>query len=732
MSFALRAPPVPRRTVTWKQLVFGGGGFITHLSASSDGTLVAGTDVGGAYVYDTGTSKWVQIITQQRVKTFRFKGYRVQNGVADIAIAHSDSNRVYFFHRENAEARLYRSNDKGASSFPTNYPVNTDASLDGNDQSSSGIGGVRLYHGKLEVDPQNPDVVYASNPGGYPLRTLDGGVTWESITSLPLGSSNNIGAINFTFDEASGLTGGKTNTIYVQIVGTGVYQSTNAGTSFSQISSTIVTPSSNAVVNNGKFYIAHVIGSTRYVSRYAAGSWTDVRSNTSNRYALASHADAGKIVAMRSGDLQYDITTDGGDTWTSRTKATQTFTSDDSPWQAAKINAGFGPTLSHAHFTGDVLYATMGQGLFKATISGTTAPSWTSQVAGIEELVINQIVNIPGANKIIIAGWDEGAWIRSNSTLDTAPADTAQVAGGISLVYCFQAAVDPQNANYIAYVGNTAAMCGYSTDGGATFNAFAATPGAAHLLNYASVAVNNGVIIWTNSGSTNQRPFRSTDNGATWTQLTIADIPASGDTGWQTSISRPKRWVEADRVNANIFYMSNYLHNQTPDIRAVWKSTDAGASFTKATQPYVSTAYQINEMKAVPGNEGHLFVTGGHVTASAHPDNQLFYKSTDGGSTWASVSADIKEVSFFGFGKARTGGNGYPTIFFAGFYKSQYGVYKVSDGDFTKIVQLANSDHDAFPLHINDAITAVEGDMDVEGRVYVGFEGNGCVYADAA
>jgi hypothetical protein len=753
----LNSQPVNRRTVTWKQIVFAGGGLVTHFDVSSDGTLVCGTDVGGGYVYNTVTSRWDQICEQRRMKSLPYGGYIGQRGVADIRIAYSDSNRIYYFHRvlNNAngtnEARVWRSSDKGVTSFPTNYPINIDSSLDANDQSSSGVNGVRQYNPKIAIDPANPDHVIVSNPRGYPLRTVDGGETWQSITSLPVGSSNTIGALGITFDPSGGTTGGKTNNVYLMILGTGIYRSTDAGATFSQISSTIVTPGANTAVNDGDFFVSHVLSGTRYISRYDGSAWTDIRSNASGRYVLAAHADAGKLITVRSDNQTYEITTDAGavtPTWTSRNKASQTYASTDSPWQATRNNAGLGLTPVDAKFHGDVLYLTMGQGIWVATISGTTAPSWETLVDGIEELVVNQITNIPGANKIIISGWDEGAWIRSNSTLDTAPAATAMIVNNIALNYSWQAAVDPSNPDYIAYVGSTG-LCGYSDDGGATFNAFATTPndfgGTGYVGGnggfYASVAVNNGVIIWNKHGSSNQFPFRSDDNGTTWDQLTVsADVPSSGDTGWQTAIATTKKWIDADQVNPSVFYMSNY-RTQTPAIRGVWRSTNGGVDWTRmAAQPYTNTSFLIQTLKAVPGNEGHLFVTCGHNSTStnppAHPSSSdaKFYKSVDGGANWTEPDSNILEVSHFGYGKARTTG-GYPTIFFAGFYKRIYGVYMVFDGDFTTIVQLDNATRTtfhSFPLHINDAITSVEGDMDIVGRCYVAFEGNGCVYADAA
>ena len=75
----------------------------------------------------------------------------------------------------------------------------------------------------------------------------------------------------------------------------------------------------------------------------------------------------------------------------------------------------------------------------------------------------------------------------------------------------------------------------------------------------------------------------------------------------------------------------------------------------------------------------------------------------------------------FGFGKGSGDG---PAIYVAGWVRGDYGLWR-SDDDAASWVKLGD-----FPLGILDHVTAIEGDGDVAGRVYVGFGGAGYAYGD--
>jgi hypothetical protein len=136
-------------------------------------------------------------------------------------------------------------------------------------------------------------------------------------------------------------------------------------------------------------------------------------------------------------------------------------------------------------------------------------------------------------------------------------------------------------------------------------------------------------------------------------------------------------------------------------------------------------------MRSVPEQAGHLFLTSGWQ-GSPHPANQLFYRSTDGGSTWSSVG-NIKEVWSCGFGKAAPG-KSYPAIYIVGWVSLDggatysYGIWRAIDGDQAKPTWTKIGD--GFPVGSFDSIKVIEGDGNTYGTVYVGTGGNGWYYGE--
>jgi hypothetical protein len=745
VSRFLRAPLAKRQFVEWKPIVFGGGGFITQLDIHADGTTVCGTDVAGAYVWDAVNDVWENIQTNSRVPQPFAKGYWSREGVSSIVIAPSDSNRLYFFPSMGLTpaVRLWRSDNKGQSSFPTNYPQNSYTEPN-NDEAANALnpldanaGNYRVTHGKIAVDPADKNIVYASNPNGYMLRTFDGGETWQPVTGVPIGYG--LSVVNITFDPTSGTTGGRTNVIYCASYGNGVYRSADAGETWTQISSTIIRPAGTAVVGlDGQFYMSNRgAGSSadRHLERYTHGSgWTRILTNsTGSRYVVTAHpTTSGKIIALTNGPV-IRVSTNGGNSFTTYQANAQTFNGDaDGPWQVARLDAGTNPSVGEIKFdptTTDDAIMTMGQGLWDAEVAGS-APSWTLRVRGIEELILVDLKHEPNTH-LFCAGWDEGSWVRPKASLDTAPASPLVLTA--SIIASSSVAIDPTNPDLIVFYGGPGSTTGYSDDGGATFTAFPTFP-SGQQLQFGCICVNNGVIIIvsTQSGTGLPVPYRSDDLGATWSAITIAETPATGVSGWGYSLTTQQKTIAADYVDPDTFYMSNWRNGVTPRCKGVYRSTDGGLTWTLGTDPYgnSSTTY-IKDMKAVPGNQGHLFATGGHNTDSTgnYPNNTILGRSTDGGATWSDVNSDIRQANQIGLGKARTAG-GYPTLFFDGFYKRYYGIYMICDGNFNEVIQLNSLDKNRIPRDFSQTIWSVEGDKDIFGRCYVAIGGYGGAYCD--
>ena len=81
----------------------------------------------------------------------------------------------------------------------------------------------------------------------------------------------------------------------------------------------------------------------------------------------------------------------------------------------------------------------------------------------------------------------------------------------------------------------------------------------------------------------------------------------------------------------------------------------------------------------------------------------------------------------FGFGKAKSGGSGYPAIFVVGFVNQvgpyTYGLWRSDDGCSTW-KKISNG----YPAGVYAGITAIDGDNNTYGTVYVGVGGASILY----
>ena len=196
-------------------------------------------------------------------------------------------------------------------------------------------------------------------------------------------------------------------------------------------------------------------------------------------------------------------------------------------------------------------------------------------------------------------------------------------------------------------------------------------------------------------------------------------MPTTGETGWGWAYYFHRFVLVADKVAANTFYLYNYLAG----CAGVYKSTDGGATFTRVFSGVVTdwTTFH-TKLYSVPGKQGHLFLTPGPQDGPK-PSTVPLMCSPDGGASWQRVSTDLNllEVDVMGFGAAPPGKD-YPAIFIVGYVSGKPGIWR-SDDNAASWTNLG-----AFPLDVGDEITAISGDTNTYGKVYVGFGGSGGVY----
>lgn len=613
-----------------------------------------------------------------------------------------------------------------------------------------------VYFTETGANPYVVTVGLASGSGNITVHTgLSTGIAGGQVVRSP-------GGIHIAFDPSA------PTTVYAASYGNGVYRSTDSGATFSSINGSLT----NKRIVVGPTGIVYTLadGSPSVIQKYTGGSWTDISPGQDFDAIAADPNNAARIVANGGGFLSTTINT--GTSWNFTAGAywgpncllsatvpfsSQMRTASDVPWLAwtqeciiSVSDIVFDPVLPGSTSR---LWFTSGVGVWYYDFGSTTAQpaaqiSWTSQNTGIEQLVANNILSPPGGTPNFFS-WDRPQFYLNNPDVYPSthgPNALYPIIMGWSADYVAAApATLVANINWFGTVDQS----GISTDGGQTWTKFSGLPSNATNGvggNIAAASASN--FLWCMQG--NNAPSYSQDGGASWTKLTstqIPSLPADGtENGFGFAYYLNSKYGAADRVNANTFYLYNYL--TSPDIKGIYRSTNGGVAWTRIFDQILTPGASPANAKlmTVPGYAGHMFFTYGPQGDNSDGFGG-FWRSTNGVSAtagtqvWTAI-AGIDGVHAFGFGAIAPGGD-YPTVYIAGWRSGVYSIYR---GDGTAAQWAAGGGTGTgvtwtdlaaatggFPLGNFDLVKAVEGDANTYGKVYVGFTGSGgAYYADDA
>ncbi len=725
---------------SWKRANYQGMGFVTGLyfHPLQKDLIYARTDVGGAYRWAAATQSWISISD-----TFTPADISA-NSLESMAFDPSNPNVVYIStgsytgsDQTKVDGKLWKSTNKGDTwSQLINFKDSSGKTIQANGNHPEYRGGGE----RLSIDPNNSQIMYYGSRNNGLLKTLNGGSTWSTVVT-GANLRNEKGVAFVTFDKSSPV-GAVSQTIYLGVPDDGIYSSTNAGVTWSKLNGLTSAgyPYRSQVVN-GVLYVSYTEkdastgGLWKYQSNQSAGGWSQISPIVGKAVTGFAVLESNpSVIYAEAYDINdyatnYDTSTfqssNGGQNW-SKINRSWTFPSwydnrqptnnQYDPTQAIGTSNFFFSSLNIDPFDSKKVWFATGWGVFGTNDVTAQKSQWTTIMKGFEELVVNQVVKIPGG-KFLAPSWDMGM-IVSNDT-DLLP--QMQIGNSSYINHFTSVDYAPSNKNIIAAVGsdqNFGSIIGQavrSVDGGNTWKNIT-VPAGAFNGNISISATNPNNMVWfarigSGDGSWNGTAFYTDDGGVSWTD--IASIPRGN---LLQIYSSQGLMLAADRINPNTFY-AYQCSPSTGWQNIFYKSTDGGRSFAQTTvNPAGVSCAGESSLKVNPTTTGQLWYNPINVDVA---DQKLFV-SPDGGANWNAISG-IDGVHRFGFGKAASGQTN-ATMYAAGKVNGVYGMY------FSTTVTASPNTPNWQIMSNNigfDNVNSIDGDMDVFGKVYVGNGGKG-------
>nr|WP_127532863.1 X2-like carbohydrate binding domain-containing protein [Paenibacillus kobensis] len=726
------ASAAPSAAYTWKNVNTGaGGGFVPGIifNEKEKDLIYARTDIGGVYRWNPADNSWIPLLDSVGWTDWG------KNGVDALATDPVDPNRLYIAAGmytngwDPNHGYIMRSTDRGNTWQSTQLPFYIGGNMPG-----------RSMGERLAIDPNKNSTLYFGARSGNGLwKSTDYGVTWSKVTNFPnVGdyvqnpsnpyTADIMGIAWITFDKSAGTAGNTTQTIYVGVADKdeSIYRSTDGGATWTAVPGqpTGFVPH-HGEISNGNLYITYNDSSGPYdgvkgdVYKFntSTGVWTNISpipSTSGDDYfgygGLAvdrTNPNTIMVSTLNSWwpDANIYRSTDGGATWTSiwswngYPTRNLLYTQDISaaPWLDFASNPQPPePALKLGWMIGDLeidpfnpnrmMYGT------GATIYGTNnLLDWgtskkvniTVMAKNLEEMAVLDLVS-PPSGAPLLSGIGDVSGFRHNDL--TVP--PTKIFKGPDTTVSIDFA--ESNPNFVARVGKsdntTTPSIAFSYDGGGNWynpSQPSGTVGGGDI----AVASDGSQVVW----STSDIGVYYSVGGNSWTAST--GVPAGAK-------------VASDRVNKNKFYA-------LADGK-LYISTNGGASFTQTAATGLPST---GDLKTVFGIEGDLWVAGGSDTTVYG-----LWHSTNGGASVTKLS-NVQEADVIGFGKAAPGQT-YPALYTFAKIDNVRGIFRSDDAGANWV--RINDDQHQYGM-TNSAIT---GDPRIYGRVYLGTNGRGILYAD--
>lgn len=710
----------------WRPVRIGGVGWTTGLVShpTEADVRLARTDTGGFHRWDPTLNEWEQLFTNDRFGFTEWIDAPSGTGVESVAIAPSNPDVFYVA----AANRLYRSTNGGDSFLPVGP---SSIAMEPN-------GDYRANGERLAVDPLNPNVAYFGSRDAGLYRTTEG-LLWNTVSGVSQGTPG-LGVGLVKFDPDSPAIGGRTSGIYAASVGAGVYHSSDAGATWSNLSALPGGPStggrpSDIELNphDGSLYVTYEGQGETGLWRYGDGrgwglggsDWQQLTpSSGSNHVAVAVDPfNPGRIITGTTGLSQFWLSEDDGSNWR---QLSFTRSSPNIPWAEITNERSF--STGEVFFdpvTPNKLWTPQGIGLWKADASPAALSDneliWENEVQGIELEVPNDVLAMPDGTALIF-GWDRTGF----RITDPDQYNATQINPRI-FSHGWDGAYRPNDpsfvvtnaADYLEARGapNTAS---FSTDGGVTWELFPnIRSNHPTELKFGNIAP--GVsdanfpenIVWVPAKG--PAPYFSNDNGATWNKASGWIQDGGGNDANSGIINEfvKIQGLVAHPEDAGVFYYA------APNL-GLTKSVDGGDNWELLFDGFVGFGFN-SRLQIDPTDTDTLWYAHGQQSENFRSG---LWRSTDGGETFVELtSVDYAIDVSLG---APAPGSTLETLYLVGVVSGQQGIYRsLDDGaSWESIGQ--------FTTGLVSEPDRIEASMQTFGLVYLGIEGTGYVYGQLA
>ncbi|HLF15656.1 MAG TPA: T9SS type A sorting domain-containing protein, partial [Bacteroidota bacterium] len=604
--------------------------------------------------------------------------------IRSIAIDPTNTDIIYC---GSVSGGVWKSTDAGANWLPTN------------DMAAN------LVIGAIAIDPNNSNIIYAGTGEGYfnidalrgagTLKSTDGGATWALTTTFSASPSGFPYYINDIYIRPDN------SLLLFAATNSGLYRSTNAGTSWLYVTKTTGTRRATQIAadefNPGTFYVAYGNFSTDGIYKTTDGGASFAKlaggfpTNGFYRISMAiSKGDPSVLYAVLTDSATYGThsvqkTTDGGATWTAVT------TPSGGLLGGTHLgNQGWYNNVAAVHPTDFNRVYVGGINTFRSTDGGSSWPQMThGYPSGLPFMHVDQhaIAFDPNNPSIMYFGNDGGMY----KSTDGGNSFT-EINNGLAVTQFYSGAAHPSSEIYYGGTQDngtlkTAAAPAWteslSGDGGATAVDFV-TPATVYTeyvyLNFQK-STNSGLSwlrsmtgIPTSGGlqsdGTSDRcafiaPFtmdptnpqvlvagtylvyRTTNGASGWTAIST-DL--TGDPGGANGVGDPQSVVSAIAIAksapATIYagttgYFNPVTMISTPS--SVQVTTNTGSTWTNTTKsPLPDRA--VTSIAIDPANASRAYIGfSGYNTNTPTTPGHLF-RTTNRGTTWTNVSGNLPDV----------------------------------------------------------------------------------------